>query len=45
MEAGEITGLQGHSQSQGHSHCTAFRNDNIGHKIIVVVLSCLNYVQ
>jgi len=21
-----------------HSHCTAFRNDNIGHKIIVVVL-------
>jgi len=25
-----------------HSHCTAFRNDNIGHRITVMVLSWLN---
>jgi len=25
-----------------HSHCTAFRNDFIGHKIIMMVLSWIN---
>ena len=25
-----------------HSHCTAFRNDNIGHKIVALILSWLN---
>jgi len=25
-----------------HSHCTAFRNDIIGHKIVMMVLSWLN---
>jgi len=26
-----------------HSHCAAFRNDFIGHKIIVIVLPRLNH--
>jgi len=25
-----------------HWHCPAFRNDNVGHKIILIVLSRLN---